>query len=86
MSAVLLVELDRVHVLKIVEEPRLQQRPNMACRWKRQIVVGDGIRDTRERVRETLALGIAIVGRSGGGESREAGLKASMEGETLGIL
>lgn len=58
----------------------------MTCRGKREIVVRDGIRDPRERVRETLALGITIVGGSGSGEPREAGLKPSMKGETLGVL
>jgi hypothetical protein len=48
--------------------------------------MSDRIGDASECVRKALTLRLAVVSGSGCGESREAGLEASMERKALGIL
>ena len=86
MSTVLPVKLDGIHVVDVIDEPRLQVALDVGGRRKRKIVVRYSKRDTSERVRQVLALRLAVIRRCRCRKSREVGLHPCMDGEALGIL
>ena len=86
MSAVFLVKRHGIHGIEIINEPRFQQSSDLARRRERKVVVGDRECNTCEGVRQALTLRLAVVGRSGSREAREACFESSVNRKTLGVL